>query len=440
MSRVKSLKLVNNILKEATIRSDMAKRIMYSILPSTVDPSQVVMSGGVVDYKALDAAVEGAADIIAFGTLSVADELRYYREYNPVLTELRSDFRDKFKQNRVGKNKFNASSNINPEYEKLLSLAIPAFADTKNWDDKYGGFAWEKTAKCLLQIYRLYYNLQILQKEQLEKYNPDNLDKITNIKKQLVMQMNIFDGLSHNSGTILERIVYNEDDFLSRQEPEIPEESELSKIRRMMDSKELDNTKLVYKEIEESLKGSGDIHRYKDYNHKIRDKEYHEEDYVDRLNQLNKIRLRKKINTNIDILDMLFENLDSTYTSYANEVKMFIKHQSHPNIKKIKHHLTWATESMNGCIHDLRDTASGIISKFINDYGEEGYPVSDKNFLPAASNIVKKIDTLRMNELKEKISNLNLEHITFVEKDFKLTEIRDIIDSYKLLIDSLRLY
>ena len=73
MSRVKSLKLVNNILKEATIRSDMAKRIMYSILPSTVDPSQVVMSGGVVDYKALDAAVEGAADIIAFGTLSVAD-------------------------------------------------------------------------------------------------------------------------------------------------------------------------------------------------------------------------------------------------------------------------------------------------------------------------------------------------------------------------------
>ena len=55
------------LLSQADIKSDMAKRIMFSILPHVADKTQIHMTGGVVDYNALAYAVSGRKDIIKYG-------------------------------------------------------------------------------------------------------------------------------------------------------------------------------------------------------------------------------------------------------------------------------------------------------------------------------------------------------------------------------------
>jgi len=49
------------------IKSNMAKRIMYSIILSLATPTEIYHTSGIVDYKALKADTEGIDELVKYG-------------------------------------------------------------------------------------------------------------------------------------------------------------------------------------------------------------------------------------------------------------------------------------------------------------------------------------------------------------------------------------
>ena len=115
---------------EATIRSDMAKRIMHSILPSigdANDPSwaaRITSTKGVIDYNSLAAAAEGRHDIIKYGTLACVEEVRHYnaRKYNTP----NDIYTMALKEAKSG------------NFEDAIDICIESFQDIENWASAYG--------------------------------------------------------------------------------------------------------------------------------------------------------------------------------------------------------------------------------------------------------------------------------------------------------------
>ncbi len=281
------------LLSEATLRSDMAKRIMYSILPGIASPTQTMATQGVVDLKALRAAVEGRKDIIKYGVNACMKELRHYegsmtaQEAGEAPAVLRSG-----KPYHLARALADHGDN-----EKALDVAIKMFGDKDAWPPSYGGDAWLNIAKTLKQLVVLDKQLDAVRASRAT--DPEAMDKEIIIMQQLIVAMNVFDGLSHNTASILSNLV--EEEALATQRdagtPELYESTgeEFRAIQRMMDAKELRNPVQVFREIEPSLMESGDIHRYKDWSSLLhRDPSYRAED-PNLENEKFLIRFRKQI-------------------------------------------------------------------------------------------------------------------------------------------------
>lgn len=161
-------------------------------------------------------------------------------------------------------------------YLEAAKIAINCFSDSENWDAFYGGNAWNNIAKSLVKIISYNNDLQVV-----DKNSPNAIQ----IMRMLVIELNVFDGLSHNTASIMRNLIsqemqdtfgndgaYRNGEWFSSYDLAL---EEFDKVKKMMDSKELKNSIDVYTEIEDTLKESGDIYKYKDYNTKIRNsKEY----------------------------------------------------------------------------------------------------------------------------------------------------------------------
>lgn len=219
----------------------MSQRIMYSILPHLAEPGQVASTEGVVDYSALKAAVAGRKNLIKYGVRAIIDELRHAND-----AEKSKSLAQKFTE--MGK------------YELAMDIAVDSFGNDNMWLAGFGGRAWEQIAKTLRQIIRLDQTLSTIQSNPI-KHQADEVQ----IMRDLIVQMNVFDGLSHNSAEVMNNLVGNEtppnykggrgDDFKKNH----------NHLRRLMDSKELESPAEVFKMIEPTLKGSGDNIRFKDW-------------------------------------------------------------------------------------------------------------------------------------------------------------------------------
>lgn len=300
----KYLKELYNFTIKASVRSDMAKRIMYSTLSSVVTPGQIAGTNNVIDFKALDAACEGADDILKYGIQACLAECYYYDQNGYLfLGEYETD-------------KINPKEIINENsYSEILKECNHLFNDKSNWAEGFGGYAWLKISESLTRINLLNENLK-----QQKSLKSKDLDKIVNIQKQLVMELNIFDGLSHNNGSVMKNIIRIESSEKNRKDL-----SEEEKVTRLMDAKELNDPKQVFDEIKNTLKESGDYHRFNDYNYKF-NKQIDDSEYDKRLDQLNVIRFRKAINSNAGYLirdrDKLINDLkqiDKSYNYIAND-------------------------------------------------------------------------------------------------------------------------
>jgi hypothetical protein len=107
------LNLSNIFYKIASLKSDMATRIMYGI---------VAPMNETIDYPALELAVAGAKDVIKFGAISCSDELEYYKGHLPF--NMLPDF-DQYKSNNINKSTL-------PVFISYLELFEDIFMDDKN--------------------------------------------------------------------------------------------------------------------------------------------------------------------------------------------------------------------------------------------------------------------------------------------------------------------
>jgi hypothetical protein len=281
---------------EASVRSDMAKRIMHSILPAIADPAQVATTKGVVDYKSLAAAAEGRHTIIKFGTMACVQEVSHYKDYS----------KDYYPRAMALIKQGN--------YEEAIDICIIAFSNYTNWDKAFGGKAWEKIARTIEKLITLDYDLKEIRKD---KSNPEYVDKEIEILNDIIIQLNIFDGLAHNTGSIMGKVVKEEVNEYNESNPYFLHDAEGKRyvnpnswdkdyehrlVERMMHSKELKNPLHVYKEIEKTLKQHGDDVRYKDWNWKLRGHPDYKADPDEREFNVAKIALHKEAKPYTDAL------------------------------------------------------------------------------------------------------------------------------------------
>lgn len=282
---------------EASLRSDMAKRIMYSILPSVSDKTQLHMTGGVVDYNALRYAVEGRRDIIKYGTKACVQELKSYKK----------DINAPIPLQALSKGIASIESG---DYSAAADLAAKCFADYSGWAGGYGGKAWEKIARSLQRLIAYDQTLK-------ESKESKDLDQELQIMQQIVIELNVFDGLSHNNSSVMKNLVDQEWQEMHTGNNE-SRNKELDEITRMMDAKELTNPMDVYKEIESTLVESGDIHRFKDWTRKLHNLPEYRQTNLKKNEEMMRTRFRKivnpytaRLNENADVLKSFYATIEA---------------------------------------------------------------------------------------------------------------------------------
>jgi hypothetical protein len=282
-------------LRYAGLQEDMSQRIMFSILPHLSDSSQVALTGGVVDSTALKAAVEGRKNLIKYGMEAVLMELSHYEAAGEDPWQRALDL------TRGG------------DREQALDVAVTAFQNLDAWATRYGGRAWEMIAKTLRQIVRLDKQLNIIRQK---PRSADNQEKEIQVMKDLIVEMNVFDGLAHNSDNILANLVDIENRIVNKDKEELSSEykERYRQIKRLMDAKELDSPVEVYKRIQDTLMDSGDVNKFKEWVSKLRRSEEFFKTDPKLVEKLFMIYLRKAVMSGRkelnDIRDNISKELD----------------------------------------------------------------------------------------------------------------------------------
>jgi len=341
------------LYSEASIESDMGKRIMLSIIPAVQSEGEKYHTGG-FDYKALRSAAHGAKDIVKYGSKACIDELKHahvdVNDYNT--TQERHSNQEL--QDRASRLRQEAGEHwLSGNYIRCLDKCVLLFNAPKLWLPDYGGEAWEKIAKVLLDIATKDRELAALRTVANSPNRDDQIDYVSNevsIMKELVVLLNVFDGLAHNSASIMYNVVeeelkalkypgggvHNPFDkegelirLLNKQkeleavrtkkddkfEPTVEIDKHLAHIKKLitalnnekyparymkqiltlMDAKELSNPFDVYRQIGSIIEQGDTKHLFKDYIQRIKsDQKFNEASAIPADEQLKKIRLKKQ--------------------------------------------------------------------------------------------------------------------------------------------------
>jgi len=230
----------NNFYKIANLASDVANRILFPL-----------SSRETFDFVAGRIVANGAINLLYFGIKAVTDELQHYEGYYEEI--LPSD----------RPNKLNIDT-----YIGSFKSATEMFLDLKNWAQSYGGEAWGKISKTLLEIaenYKKYIRA--------EKYGIEEEQAI----RKLIIYMNKFDGLAHNTGSIYNKLLSHEIEDIgwNRAGGSPYYLDNLNAIENMRDMTESENvsdiiryvapylnTELPFKDLLSKTRGSDEYHPY----------------------------------------------------------------------------------------------------------------------------------------------------------------------------------
>jgi hypothetical protein len=138
-----------------------------------------------------------------------------------------------------------------------------------------------------------------------------DVDEEINIMKKIVVELNIFDGLSHNTASVMTSLLDEENkiehpewdlrklDYDSKEYGDTAEkiQEKRESVQRLMDAKELENPKAVFTEIKDYLQ---EPYKYHDYIPKLKSNILRN----DNLKSLAKIKIKKMI---LDYLPKLNE-------------------------------------------------------------------------------------------------------------------------------------
>jgi len=261
--------------------------------------------------------------------------------------------------------------------------------------DMFGGEPWAEISKSLFKIAKLNIEAKKIKKQQ-------NMKQEMNILQQLVVELNIFDGLSHNTDSILKNILNEEykdkkeypapNDYKLLNEQGLHQSNEFKDLKYLdlkylMDLKEIMDPVDVYKEIEKTLTESGDIHRFKDWTTKIRQHpKYREKSDIGYELFLIKYRKEflyyiKQINMAIDYIDDVINLIKDTDEIQSNE------------------------KAINLAIQKASVIFYPTIFRYRKDIVDEVIPrTSNPNKI---YDLLKKMDLLAYDEMKNKDSIIN---------------------------------
>ncbi len=195
------LKQLIEFYKTASLKSDMAHRIMYEAVKS-IDPKSI-------HYHALKYAVAGAKNIIKFGTKACVDEIQHYEGKIKLSSKTVPD---------------EVSIKTIDVYIDLLNEINNIFGDEFGWEKYFGGKNWKKISEKLLSIAVNYKNYLLADETSDDKIKFANL---------VIIAMNVFDGFAHNTGLIINKM-------LEEENPDL-EYKDIESVKTMMDAKELKN-------------------------------------------------------------------------------------------------------------------------------------------------------------------------------------------------------
>lgn len=152
------LKLIKlcSLFSEATLETDMAKRIMLSIIPHVMTKDENYQYKG-ADYKALRAAVHGARDLIKYGSKACVVEMSHYGNNGGNSSK---------EQDQIYKAKQKAGTLWNAnDYKSCLKLCTTSFNDVDHWAAAYGGHKWGKISHTLYQMIEKWEVLNAIRQE-----------------------------------------------------------------------------------------------------------------------------------------------------------------------------------------------------------------------------------------------------------------------------------
>lgn len=215
-------KLAQHFERLASIKSNMAKRIFFGLL-SHLAPNESAMihlTKGVVDYNALRQLVSGAKELLKYGIKACVEE----NEHNE------RDTKEEFARIR-------SLYETNQYSECLKALAASFKKDIPG--SGFGDVLWAKIAETLLQI-----NESLIAAQNARK--DGDWDKEVDSLKDMSIFMNVLDGLAHNSGMFMDKVLDIEDIENPRDwdEEDLDKEVERAlehkrQVKRLMDLKEL---------------------------------------------------------------------------------------------------------------------------------------------------------------------------------------------------------
>lgn len=264
MTLARILKLAYRFDKIAiSLESDMAKRIMLSIIPSFTNPGENQATYGLPDFTVLSSAVKGAERILKYGTMACVKEMYYFGEtWNNNLSE---DDHPDSKYAKARKAVDDAENALKKgDRSTALRICAESFDNVAGWAALFGGKKWAKIAKTLIQIDSIYTRLSHMSQATPEqKEDPKFYENQREAMREIVLYMNVFDGLAHNSGSIYDKM-------LSYEEEEKGSPGNLLNVEHMMHAKELNNPVDVYRQIEDTLQTSEDQYGYRDWVRKVR--------------------------------------------------------------------------------------------------------------------------------------------------------------------------
>ena len=269
--------------------------------------------------------LNGINEIIEYGTLACINELKHYMEED----NEDDDITPHNEQSMSALKSYNLKN-----YKKAIDICINYFADDEGWQESYGGYAWEKIATSIKNLINLKSGLKA-------SIQNKNFEQELAIMKDIIIELNIFDGMAHNTDSIFPKLLKLEDEKNNPTDEELLEDAKFlgkdkdedilrgyiakrkldimhrqvedrKKIRNLMDVKELSDPVDVFREIEPTLTQSGDIGKYKDFAAKLRNNpKYHNYDDIALNIEKQRIPLRKKIKKNIhEIQDKIDELID----------------------------------------------------------------------------------------------------------------------------------
>jgi len=305
------------LIKKADLTSDMATRIMHSLVPYTVEHP--------------DEARNIQTHLTDKHLLSVAE--RYVERGLSICYEELAHLNNQTVRNNI----FNELGKKN--YIRILEIFTNSFSSNE-WDPAFGGKKWASFSNGLLELIK---SINSFKEAKLNK----DYEKMSEDAGMISAKMNILDGMTHNTGSFLSKMLtqenpnFDNDEYLKQ----------MQTITTIMDAKQLSNKEDVVPFIKPYLINNPENYLYREYFNNINRSSKPNPERTKQ--EIAAIRARKKL---IDYVDRY---IDTTINNMIKDKKT----NNNKELNTYKNFIIYSVVN-NSKFSDIKNELKEITSKY----------------------------------------------------------------------------